>query len=104
MLLVRELAAAAPAAAAEFLPAVAELAGLDGFAHCCHLQASSNLRRGFVSIHLCVSVTAFQRAQWCHQTLRTAHTSRRAQGMFLPPDTLRCLSARTLTPHDPPAL
>ncbi len=43
MLLVRELAAAAPTAATDFLPTVAELACLDGFAHCCHLQASSNL-------------------------------------------------------------
>jgi len=47
VLLVRELAAAAPTAATEFLPTVAELAGLDGFAHCCHLQVSSDLHRGF---------------------------------------------------------
>ena len=40
VLLVRELAAVAPAAAPQFLSIVAELAALDGFAHCCHLQAS----------------------------------------------------------------
>ena len=45
VLLVRELAAAAPAAVPEFLPMVAELAGLDGFAHCCHLQACSCLEK-----------------------------------------------------------
>ena len=40
VLLVRELAAVAPGAVPQFLPAVAELASLDGFAHCCHLQAN----------------------------------------------------------------
>ncbi len=44
MLLVRELAAVMPAAVPQFLPAVAELAALDGFAHCCHLQASRRPR------------------------------------------------------------
>ena len=40
MLLVRELAATSPTSVTEFLPTVAELASLNGFAHCCHLQAS----------------------------------------------------------------
>ena len=61
MLLVRELAAAAPAAVPEFLPTVAELAGLHGFAHSCHLQARAcNLSDAW---RPCIRTLAHEHAQ-----------------------------------------